>query len=286
MKKRILIGFFILVVIFSFANISAEACALDVTLLNQDPYPAIPGEYVEIVFQINGIENPECGTVVFELLEKYPISFDPNTNPIITIKSGTFKRDYSSFLMAPYRVRVDSSALDGNNPIEVQYKYANNENYETKQLNLNIKDVKADFEIYIKNYIPSTKELTFEILNTAKSDVEALTIEIPKQDTIEVYGAKTNIVGDLDSNEYTTADFTAVPKEGEIKLDIYYTDSTNARRHLEKTVLFEPEYFKEEAESTSTTTYVVVAIVIVIIIYFFYRKHKKKKLKEQQKHRR
>ena len=60
---------FVLVLALSF--VSASVCELDVTMLNQDPYPAVPGDYVEIVFQIAGIENPECGRVVFSLYLNY-----------------------------------------------------------------------------------------------------------------------------------------------------------------------------------------------------------------------
>ena len=96
MKKEVLPIIFAL---FLISIISAETCNLEVSLLNQDPYPAIPGEYVEVVFQIEGIANAECGTVYFELLENYPIQFDPNTNGRVTIESGTYKKDFSSFLI-------------------------------------------------------------------------------------------------------------------------------------------------------------------------------------------
>jgi len=281
MKKVILI---FALTLFFISFISAEYCQLDVSLLNQDPYPAIPGEYVEIVFQIEGLANQECGTVYFELLEKYPIAFDPEVNPRIKIESGTYQSDYSSFKIAPYKARVDENALDGNTPIEVQYKYGTNIDYETQKFNLNVRDSRADFEIYITNYDPATKEITFEILNTAKSDIESLTLEIPKQDNIEIIGAKTNILGDLDSNEYTTADFKAIPKEGNITISISYTDSTNARRTIEKKVYYEPQYFKKQTSISSIITPIIWIIVIGGVIYFFYRRRKKKRMHQQHLH--
>ena len=268
--------------LFLISLISAQPCQLDVSLLNQDPFPAIPGEYVEIVFQIKGIANPECGTVYFELLEKYPISFDPNAETTITAESGAYKKDYSSFLMAPYKVRLHESALDGNNPIEVQYKYASILGYETETFNLDVEDTTADFEIYITGYDHATKEITFEILNIASSDIESLTLEISKQENIEIIGAKTNILGDLDSNEYTTADFNAVPSEGEIIIQISYTDSTNSRRIIEKTVYYEPEYFKAQRAAPSTTAIIIWVVIIAAVVYFFYRRRKKKKIMHEK----
>lgn len=269
--------------LLSLAGVSAEVCKIIPSLINQDPYPAIPGDYVKIVFQVDGVANPECGIVEFELIEQYPLIFDPNTEAKITINSGTYQKDFSSFLIAPYKVRVDENALDGDNPIEVQFKYGNQLTYETKQFDLNVEDIRADFEIHIKKYSPTTKVLTLEVLNIGKSDIQALTLEIPKQDNIEIKNSNINIVGDLDSNEYTTADFEATPKKGEILVKITYTDSINTRRTVEKSVYFDPAYFQgriEDQKKSGAGTYIIIAVIILIIIWIVYRRIKKKRAKK------
>ena len=48
----------VIAIIFLSSNVSA-VCNLDASLINQDPYPAIPGDYVTIVFQLAGVENPD-----------------------------------------------------------------------------------------------------------------------------------------------------------------------------------------------------------------------------------
>ena len=279
-KLFILLPLFLISLTFA----SAIACDLKVSMINQDPYPAIPGEYVKIVFQVDGVSNPECWKIQFELLEKYPLIFDPGQNSVITIDSGTYSKDFSSFLIAPYKVRIDSDALDGDNPIEVKYKYGSNKDYETKKFDLNIRNTQAKFEVYVKNYNAKTKELTLEILNIGKEDIKSLAVEISKQENIEIKGPKTNIVGDLDSNEYTTADFEAVPKQGEIFLKLHYTDSINARRIVETSVIFEPEYFEgrvADQKKTSPWIYLFCAVVLFLIIYFSYKKYKKYKKKKE-----
>lgn len=274
--------------IISMSFISAMACDLNVSMINQDPYPAIPGDYVKVVFQVDGVANPECGKIYFNLVENYPLIFDPGQNTEIVIDSGTYSQDFSSFLIAPYKVRIDSNALDGDNPIEVRYKYANNQNYETQQFNLNIKNNKADFEIYVKDYNPTTHIITFEILNTGKQDVKALTMEIPKQATIQIKGPNVNIVGDLDSNEYTTADFEAVPTKGDINVTLYYTDSIGVRRTLQSKVSYDPTYFSDRvtgASKGSIWAYLFWLVVIIWAVSFFYKRYKRKK-KQKELHRR
>lgn len=255
-------------------------CNLDVSMVNQDPYPAVPGDYVKLVFQVTGTANPECKNVAIELLEKYPITFDPGESHVVKISGGTYSRDYSSYLIAPYKVRLDGDALDGDNKIEVKFGTGSlNLSSSLKSFNINVDDTRADFEVFIKDYDSATKTITFEILNIAKANVEALTLEIPRQGNIDIQGTNTNIVGDLDSNEYTTADFTAVPREGEITVKISYSDAINERRTMEKTISFDPDYFTPSDANGKRAwyTYLIYIIIIGGVVYYFYNRRKKKK---------
>ena len=140
----------------------------------------------------------------------------------------------------------------------------------TKQFNLNVENVKADFEVFVKDYDFTTKEITFQILNTDENDVYALTVEVPEQENIIVKGANRNIVGDLDSNDYTTTTFEATPEEGTIKLKIIYTDAINVRRTILKTVSFDPSYFEGRvADQKKSPVGTIITWIVVIGIIFF-----------------
>ena len=96
MKKEVTIIFLALsLVLFP----TLQACELGVSLINQDPYPAIPGDYVKLVFQVDGVDNSECGIINFQLLEQYPLIFDPDEEGKYTINSGTYNKDFSSDLL-------------------------------------------------------------------------------------------------------------------------------------------------------------------------------------------
>lgn len=286
--KRGLIFVVIIISILFLSLVQAQACNLDATLINQDPRPAVPGDYVELVFQLTGLEDPGCQNVYFELIEIYPISFDPGVKSITTTEAGTFTKNFNSNLVIPYKVRVDSDALDGNTPLEVRYAFSSSsslifpESFKTEEFDLNVKEVKTDFEIFIKDYIPRTNILTLEILNIGKSDVEALTIEILPQNNIIIKGAPRNIIGSLDSNDFSTADFEALPEAGNIDLIIHYTDEINVRRSINKTVSFDPKFFKDRntGEKSNSTLYFIIFIIIAAIGYYFYRKRKHEKRKK------
>ena len=285
--RILLISFMILA---SFSLISAATCELDVILINQDPFPAVPGDYVDMVFQVTGVDNPECGEVSIELKGEFPISFDPGEESIVTIQSGTYTPDFGSFLIAPYEVRVSEEALEGDNPIEVQFSNTEGgtRNIFSEKFDLNIQETRAEFEVSIKDYFPETRTLRFEILNVGENDIEALTIEIPKQENVIIKGSNRNIVGDLDSNDDTTFDFEAEPSDGEITLIIRYTDQINERRTLEKMVTYDSTYFKDrarEAKGLSTSFYLLIALIIAIIIYWFWKRRQRRRHRRPFEHR-
>lgn len=288
MKKGMLLTVFLGIFLFSLVGVSAMACKITPTLINQDPYLATPGDYVKLVFQLDGLANPECGKVEFELKEQYPLIFDPNTDAKVIVSSGIYAKDFSSYLIVPYKVRIDEDALDGDNPIEVQFKYGSGVDYETKQFNLNVDGAKADFKIHVKHYSYITKILTLEILYLGESNIQALRLEIPKQANIEVKNSNVNNIGDLDVNDYTTADFEAIPKEGEITVKINYVDSANIPRTVEKSVSFDPTYFQgrvEDQTKNGTSNYIIIAIILLVVAFVVYRRIKKKKAKRHAMHR-
>lgn len=284
MKKSVLI-LFIALVSFTFATAS---CGLDATLVNQDPYPAIPGDYVTLVFQVTGVENPECKTVTFEIIEDYPFSFDPTESSETVIKGGTYQKDYSSYLSVPYKVRVDADALDGQTKLETRFTggSAAGEIYKLKTFYIEVEDVRADFELHIDKYSYDTKEMTIEILNIADTDVEALTLEIPNQDNIWLSGSNRVIVGDLDSNEYTTADFSADIEDGDIEVNVFYTDETGTRREINKTLTYDSVYFAStKTGSGSSWTFWIVILVVAGVVVWWYMKRRKKKKARMHHHR-
>lgn len=270
-------------IIMSMAMISATSnqCSMSVSLINQDPYPANPGDYVKLVFQIDGIANPECGTVTFGLKDKFPIGFDPGMNSSVSVKAGVYQYDYGSFLTVPFKVRVSEDAIDGDNPIETSLAYEGVKEI-LDNFTLAIKNMMADFDVHVKNYDLTTNMMTIEILNLGKTSVSAIEITIPPQNNIVIKGSNKNIVGDLDSNEYTTADFE-VSGGGQINLEISYSDGINIRRQVNKTILFDPLYFenrKAQQKTIPTFVYFIVVIVIIILVFWIYRRYRKLKHKK------
>ncbi|MBS3073129.1 hypothetical protein J4477_04820 [Candidatus Pacearchaeota archaeon] len=263
----------------------ANACTLDAALINQDPYPALPGEYVKVVFQVTGLGDSTCGSVTFQLIPEYPFSLDSGVSNEITIRSDTYAKDYSSNLVVPYKLRIDENALDGDNEIKTRVftSNINNNIYLNRNFNISVEDSRTDFEVHVKDYSYDTKKLIFEILNSGKNDVEALTFEIPDQDNFRIIGSNRYIVGDLGSNEEDVASFEADISKEEITIDILYTDQVGVRRNVQETVQFNPDHFQakiERGRKIGSVTAFIIGILTPIVVFLIYKFAKKRRIKK------
>lgn len=267
MNKLFLLGF-----IFISTMVFAGACSIDVVLVNQDPYPAMPGEYVKVVFQVSGFESPDCGSVEFWINEKYPFSLNPGAENKVVMKSGTYLKDYQSHFLVPYDLRVDKDAIDGDNPIKVYYSFlTGGAQIFSKDFDINVEDSRTDFEVFISDYDFTTKEVTVDILNTGDNNVEGLTIEVPVQEGVKVIGTDKIILGDLNSNEDDSATFKAEMNEGTVNLNLVYTDQIGVRRTMPETIEFNPSLFhsleKQEKSFSPTLAFIIGLIIPILFMY-------------------
>jgi LPXTG-motif cell wall-anchored protein len=261
-------------------NLAQEKlCNPKVEILNQNPYPAIPGEKLEIVFTISNIDSNDCGEIEFEILDEFPFSVAKTSKSLHIIQTGTFTKNYNSFKTIPIDFTVDSDAMDGNNPLEVRYKSSRSSGGSVlERFNIEIKDIRADFEIFVSSYNPATKEITFEILNIGKEDIEALTVEVKKQEDVKIYETNKKNIGDLSSKEDTSATFKLDIDTDQIELIISYSDITKKRREITKKVAFDSSLFGNDINSKGNNYFywIILTIVIIVALYFFLKKKKRK----------
>jgi len=284
MKKEHLISALVFTIIL--AGISSAACELGVTLINQDPYPATPGEYVKVLFQINGTETTECNEIYFDILPSYPFSVEESDTRTV-IPGGTYITGYQPFMLKAYKLRVDNNALDGDNPIKVAYgfKTGGTTTSYTKEFDINIKDARADFEVSVQSYDAVKNTITFGIINVGKYNAESLTLEIPEQDNISPKGNDIAIIGSLNSNDDTTANIEAVPKVGDITVKLNYNDQNNVRRTLEKKVYFSKRFIENAAQAAQPKGiyyYLFWGLLALLVLWMIYGYFQRKKAKNNR----
>ena len=151
-----------------------------------------------------------------------------------------------------------------------------------KSFDIEVKDARTDFEVSIQDYNPTTNIITFGIINIGKIDAQALTLNLPVQDNIDLKGSSTVVVGSLNSNDDTTATIYGVPKEGEIKVNIDYNDVNGVRRTLEKSAVFTKAIAEKnvtQSQPKGAYFYLFWLIIIILVVMFvrnYFRKKKEK----------
>ncbi len=263
---------FMLFMIFITSQVFA-ICDLNVTLLNQEPYPAIPGENLKVVFQVDN-SGQDCNDVKVSLIENYPFTLDPSSKSSYLVTPNNYVKDYNNVFMAPFTVRIDKDAIDGNATLEIQYGVA------VKKFNIQVDDIRSDFEVFVENYNVLTNQITFEILNIAGNSADAITLEIPEQDGVQIMGSNKQNIGGLSSNDDTTADFKLTTDNKKLLLNIYYSDSTNTRRIVEKEVEFKKNNFIVQPEKKFSFVSLILPLVVIGIIVLIIIKRRKKNHKK------
>lgn len=139
---------------------------------------------------------------------------------------------------------------------------------------------------------PQENSLDIKVINKGLSDVRFLEVEVGTSTYFDVLSNKQVYIGDIDSDDFDSADFkiyfkSNAPTTFTIPISITYKDAVN-NKYNEDFDIQVKVYTKERAielgliEKNNTTLYAGVVIGL-IILYIIYRKLKKrKKLKKAQ----
>ena len=132
----------------------------------------------------------------------------------------------------------------------------------------------------------TSSDTTFAVSNTGSEQISSVTTQI--QGEFNLSGSRTQVLGNLNSGDYTLATFDLTSAETEsLDVEVSYTDSSGIRR----TGTQEIELPEPSADGTDTTgsvdeetgnssmTYILIGIggLLLVVIYAVYRRRKGKK---------
>ncbi len=266
-KLTILVLLLLMLSLLSVTIVNASesgACALEVSLINQDPYPAAPGSYVKLVLQIAGVENPNCNGAKIKFFPAYPFSLDSSQESLKVLTSGsTFISNYNNNWMVAYNVRVDKDAIEGESNVVIYYSDGNQEPTIKKEFVIDIEDTRTSFDAVIQDV--SESEVSIAIANVGKYDANSVIVRIPEQDDFKTLKTNGQMVGNLESGDYTLASFELTKNKAKespnkdlmsteqtnLKFEIHYTDSIGERRIIQMELPLKANYFFSSAEASS-----------------------------------
>jgi hypothetical protein len=288
------------------AAATTEICNPQITLVNQDPSPAVPNEYMKVIFELTGIGN--CNGFTVKLNPEYPFSLDADSSDIQTIEGNPSSPDYRDVWTVPYKIRIDKDALDGDYNLKLQYQEGVDESfgYVEKGFNVTIKNSMTAFDAVIQQI--SGSDVSIAIANTGKYAANSVVVRIPEQESFKISGTDGQMVGNLASGDYTVVGFTLTKTNSglrnmsrtnnpsnmpasnpsassKLKFDIYYTDNIGERRivnmelplNIGNASAMGVGNFNRTATKTSSwysswTNWIII-LGILIILYFLFRKY-------------
>ena len=229
MKKIII--FMAILVAFSFiagnTNAAIQSSAFNITLIGQDPSPAVPGGYVDLTFKAGGGAGTYSPSdVLFGIVEKFPFSLPPgetklvNLGDIQVIGQATLKNE----LLFKVKLLVDGKAPDGDN--ELEYKYYIGGAEFSKKVEISISSVQTDFDVVVQEVSGHTVSLG--VVNTGKNSAKSVVIKVPEQQFFKTENINSNIIGNLASGDFTVSTFKITPLANvheNLAVVISYTDT-------------------------------------------------------------
>ncbi len=174
---------------------------LKVSLINQEPDPVAPGQYVTLRFKIENFGNDALQDFYVKLIPKFPFvqdGADENEKFLGTLWGG-LSGNYG--VVVSYKVRVSDNAVTGNMPITIAYKYAGSDVWTQMDFNVHIRVVYNQIFIESIKQKPSVVKpggdatLSFKLKNYGDTTMRDITLMLGLQ------GAGTPLVPDSELSE-------------------------------------------------------------------------------------
>ncbi len=200
-----------------------------ITLSNSSLGTVAPGSSNEIVLKFR---NEGTGTAR-NLYVDINAAMEHLTNIFSIVGSGT---RFSIGSLSPgdeaeirFTLLVDAQAQTGvyNIPLKISGMNYSASDY----IGVGVAGI-TDFEL---SYQESGNSFLLSVANVGVNPAKAVSVEIPPQNSFSVSGSSTQVIGNLNSGDYTSANFqVSQTGRSDMAIKIQYTDAAGVRRLIEK----------------------------------------------------
>jgi hypothetical protein len=133
---------------------SFQTPTISISILNQDPDPVNPGEYVELRFKIiNERAGSSAKNLEIKLSPSYPFTLDPNEDEVKLIGDLPALGNGENALVVKYKLKVDESVVEGVNKINVEYKHDNSD-WVSQEFDVNVQTRDANIAVVSVETVP------------------------------------------------------------------------------------------------------------------------------------
>lgn len=277
MKNKILIS-----IIAIFIAQLYLASALTISSVKSNPSEVQPGEKFALELKIENNLDKDVENVIvdLDLNEKIPFAPYQSSNEIRIEEIGEGDEEKVSFDLIAF-----SDAVSGTYTIPVHIKYNNETENFLVSVIINAKpkiDVSSEGSVLIKG---TSGKITLMIVNSGLGDAKFLSVSLSQVNGIDLTSPNRVYIGDIDSNDFDTADFNVfvsanAPSTISLPVELTYTDSRN-NEVTENKIIIIKSYTQKEAISLglinkNNTFLIIISVVGVLILFFIYRRIRKK----------
>ncbi len=220
-KKSIKLSLLVIVLLFAdivFAtsmetdySVTYESSSGQIRLVNlrYEPYPVNPGEYFNIWIKVQKSASFSVKEATFELVPEYPFSLDSNEDAL---------RSYGELTTEPivlkYKVRVNKDAVEGINELNLKYNTdGGKDSWMVASFDIEVSGAQTEFDAVVQEI--NGNEISIALANTGKKDANSVIVMVPEQEYFESRGTSGQMVGNLESGDYTLVVFDISEKKVE-----------------------------------------------------------------------
>lgn len=211
-------------------NYTTGSYGLSINQLNYQPYPANPGEYIDMYIQVTYLGGAPLNSVTFQLNPTFPFSLDQNQTQTFTFNQLTGSQP----IILHYRVRVDSNAVPGDNELDLNYYIDGNSTaVNVQKFEIQVQNAQTAFDVVVQQ--STGTQVSLGIANIGENTANSLIVRVPAQNNYMISGTNAQIVGNLNAGDYSIASFTLSPiRRGNTTLvvELDYTDNIGVRRDV------------------------------------------------------
>lgn len=294
---------------------TTDVASFRATFVSQNPYPAEPDGYVNLVFKLENWGTDTAQNVIFELLPEYPFSLDPGVNATQQLGTIAGAQTGNNGYLVKYKVKVGKDALSDDNEITVRYTHDNGAFF-LKTFNVTVSNPRTDFDVVVQD--STSGSTTLAIANIGANTASSVIVSIPNQQNYVVTGVSASVLGNLNGGDYTLVSFQITSRgfnttsnqaaptgrfgnssafrnasgtgAGNLLVEISYTDTLGIRRTVQKEVSFaafgatgvgitgRATQGIQSQTLSGGLTYIVIGVggIVVVVAFFKLRKRRKK----------
>ena len=237
MKSKKYLIFLLIMAVSLFSSAVFAADVLTVSLVNQDPDPAIAGSIVEVRIGVENTEGIISENAVLELDDQYPFSMVPGESAVKKIGTLGSYQTGDNYKIIKFRIQVDKNAPAGTYDL-VFWQYQEGEKEAggiKKTVSIDVKSKEGAEVIYIDktDLVPGKQtDLKFVINNVGSAPLRDLVFSWENADGIilPVGSDNTKYIKYIDVGESAELDYKVIadsnadPGLYKLDLSLKYTD--------------------------------------------------------------